>query len=73
MTRPKALESDSVLVKARVPATVATAINALATLSGTSRSALMRQIVVLGLATYELINADAATEVAATTYTHKEK
>ena len=72
MGRQKILEPDSVLVKAYVPASVANAIEALASLTGSSKATAMRQIVLLGLTTYEMVSAE-ATIAAVTTYANTKK
>lgn len=67
MVREKLFEEDSIEVRAKVPESISVSIDALAALSGSSKATIVRQIVLLGLTTYEMVSAD-ATVAAVTTY-----
>lgn len=72
MAREKLYEEDGVVVRAYVPASIAAEIGALVALSDCSKATVMRQIVLMGLVSYEMIPAETAVAAITTYSTPKE-
>lgn len=72
MARERLFEEDGIEVRAKVPKSISANIDALAALSGSSKATIMRQIVLMGLVSYEMVSAE-ATIAAVTTYANTKK
>ncbi|MEI3843905.1 MULTISPECIES: CopG family transcriptional regulator [unclassified Microbacterium] len=69
--RPTVLP-DSAVVETHVPGEVAEAIKTLADLSGVSRAAFVRSLILAGLEPYRVVSPETAAALPTTTYNQKE-
>ncbi|GAA1997196.1 hypothetical protein [Microbacterium pumilum] len=68
MARPNILGDNNVVVKTRVPAAVAEAIDLIVSMTGATPASVLRDLITAGLQPYALVSSEIAAALPTTTY-----